>query len=449
MKKKTLLSVLLSFVLMFAACGKTPQDDSSSDTAVNVNIDKNTKATLVALVDMDEKERTLLETVAQEFKKEYPNITIEVITTSDPISYVRSGDNVDILSVIGENVSFYASEKVLTNLEPYKKAAKFNESEYYQSMIDLGKENKSGDSYMLPRDYSRIVCYYNKAIFDACGVAYPEDTAENPWTWEKYLNTCKLLQDSGKLASGVVTTQAAMSYDILNWGIVSSYGVDGLLTSDYSLVDNNSDTYRNWQKGMAAARELIEKGYTLDSNTYGADDFYRGAAAMAFLSTASTANFTRAGLDYDVVPFPAIGNDPKAPAGTLGYSIASSSKNKDAAWAFLAFIMSEKGQLALSKTGGFVPVLKSLATDETSSWRTMLNGKGTEINTANMISYQERDVIANWFGSLPAGAANSYKSFYNEFLVKVCDGKSSFAAAYGTFKSKINTLKLEYPEYFA
>ena len=434
---------------MFAACGKTPQDDSSSDTAVNVNIDKNTKATLVALVDMDEKERTLLETVAQEFKKEYPNITIEVITTSDPISYVRSGDNVDILSVIGENVSFYASEKVLTNLEPYKKAAKFNESEYYQSMIDLGKENKSGDSYMLPRDYSRIVCYYNKAIFDACGVAYPEDTAENPWTWEKYLNTCKLLQDSGKLASGVVTTQAAMSYDILNWGIVSSYGVDGLLTSDYSLVDNNSDTYRNWQKGMAAARELIEKGYTLDSNTYGADDFYRGAAAMAFLSTASTANFTRAGLDYDVVPFPAIGNDPKAPAGTLGYSIASSSKNKDAAWAFLAFIMSEKGQLALSKTGGFVPVLKSLATDETSSWRTMLNGKGTEINTANMISYQERDVIANWFGSLPAGAANSYKSFYNEFLVKVCDGKSSFAAAYGTFKSKINTLKLEYPEYFA
>jgi len=448
MKKKTLLSILLSVVLMFAACGKTPQNDSSSSDTVNVNIDKDTKAKLVALVDMDDKERTLLETVAQEFNKEYPNITIEVVTTSDPISYVRSGDAVDILSVIGENVSFYASEKVLTNLEPYKKAANFNESAYYQSMIDLGKESKSGDSYMLPRDYSRIVCYYNKAIFDACGVAYPEDTAENPWTWEKYLNTCKLLQDSGKLASGVVTTQAAMSYDILNWGIVSSYGVDGLLTSDYSLVDNNSDTYRNWQKGMAAARELIEKGYTLDSNTYGADDFYRGAAAMAFLSTASTANFTRAGLDYDVVPFPAIGNDPKAPAGTLGYSIASSSKNKDAAWAFLAFIMSEKGQLAMSKTGGFVPVLKSLATDETSSWRIMLNGKGTEINTANMISYQERDVIANWFGSLPAGAANSYKSFYNEFLVKVCDGKSSFAAAYGTFKSKINTLKLEYPEYF-
>lgn len=433
--------------LLFAACGQTPQSNESAED-VNVNISKDTKANLVALVDMDDKERTLLETVATEFKKEYPNITVEVVTTSDPISYVRSGDQVDILTVIGENVSFYASENILTNLEPYKTAADFDESAYYQSMIDLGKESKSGDSYMLPRDYSRIVCFYNKEIFDACGVAYPEDTAENPWTWEKYLSVCEQLQKSGKLGNGVVATQAAMSYDILNWGIVSSYGVDGLLTDDYSLVPNDGETYRNWQKGMAAARELVEKGYSLDSNTYGADDFYRGAAAMAFLSTASTANFTRAGLDYDVLPFPAIGDNPKAPAGTCGYSIAKSSKNKDAAWAFLAFIMSEKGQLAMSKTGGFVPALKSLATDETSSWRTMLNGKGHEINTANMISYQERDVIANWFGSLPAGAANSYKNFYNEFLVKVCDGKSSFAAAYSVFKNKINTLKLDYPEYF-
>ena len=33
----------------------------------------------------------------------------------------------------------------------------------------------------LPRDLNVVALYYNKAMFDAAGLAYPDDT----WTWDK------------------------------------------------------------------------------------------------------------------------------------------------------------------------------------------------------------------------------------------------------------------------
>ncbi len=36
----------------------------------------------------------------------------------------------------------------------------------------------NGSLYGLPRDMSNVILYYNKDMFDAAGVAYPDDT----WT---------------------------------------------------------------------------------------------------------------------------------------------------------------------------------------------------------------------------------------------------------------------------
>ena len=47
---------------------------------------------------------------------------------------------------------------------------------------------KTPEGYFgLPRDFQTIVLYYNKAMFDAAGVAYPTED----WTWDDLRTTAK------------------------------------------------------------------------------------------------------------------------------------------------------------------------------------------------------------------------------------------------------------------
>lgn len=418
---------------------------------VDVNLDQNVEAHLIAVVDVDSFEKTLLESVANGFKTKYPNVSIEVVQNSDAISYIRSGDQVDILQVIGENVSFFASQNILAELDPYMQAQGFDSTKYFTSMIDLGKDTVSGKQYMMPRDYSRIVLYYNKDLFDALKVDYPQDTQENPWTWDAFLAKCaelKTAMAADSAYSNYIPVEGSMSYDILNWGIVSSYGVEGLLKDDFTLVDDTSTTYQNWKKGMELASEVIEKGYSLNSNQYSSSHFQTGVAAMAFSASPSASSYNQGKINYDIISFPAIGNDPKAPSGTSGYAISSQSANKNVSWAFLNYLMSEEGQKIMTDGTGLVPVLTSLANDESADWRSMKNGKNNAVNVSALLSYSERDVIADWFGNLPALARSAYKGFYNTFLKNVCDGNKSFAQGYTVLAKSITDYKKNYPEYF-
>lgn len=419
---------------------------------VDVALDPNTEAHLIAVVDVDSFEKKLLEDAAKGFQTHFPNVSIEVIQNGDVISYIRSGDQVDIMSVIGENVSFFASQGVLTELDPYLEAQEFDTSKYFPSMMDLGKDTVSKKQYMMPRDYSRIVLFYNKDLFDRLNVSYPVDTEESPWTWEAFLAKCEEIKTAmaagGADYKNYVPVEGSMSYDILNWGIVSSYGVDCLLKDDFTLVDKGSPTYANWQKGMTAARDLIKYGYSLDSDNYSPSHFQTGVAAMAFGVAPAMQGFNLGQINYDVISFPAIGNTPKAPSGTSGYAIANGSGNKNIAWAFLNYLMSEEGQTVLTTGTGLVPVLTALAEDKNAAWRGMKNGKGNDINIDALLSYSERDVIADWFGNLPALARSPYKGFYNNFLKLVCDGKKSFEQGYTLLAQNIDQIKRDYPEYF-
>ncbi len=430
------------------ACGGTPE---IPEQPIDVDLDPNIEADIVVLVDVDNFGKTLVESLAEGFRTHYSNVTVRVVQTSDAISYIRSGDQVDLLHVIGENVSFYASQNLLENLDPYMEAQNFDASLYYPSMIDLGKDIVSGNQYMMPRDYSRIVCYYNRDLFDALKVDYPVDTEENPWTWEAFVQKCKDLKTAMAADSrytNYVPVQASMSYDILNWGIVRSYGVEGLLKEDFTLIDTGTPEYRSWQAGMETASLMIENGYSLNSNRYSATDFQTGTAAMALTVAPNAAAFDQGQINYDIISFPAIGEDPKAPSGTSGYAIAQNSANKNVAWAFLNYMMSEEGQNIMTDGTGLVPVLTSLAEDEDAAWRTMTNGAGNPVNADALLSYSERDVISDWFGDLPSLAQNAYKGFYNTFLKNVCDGNRSFAQAYTILSDNIEEYQSMYPEYF-
>ena len=185
------------------------------------------------------------------------------------------------------------------------------------------------------------------------------------------------------------------------------------------------------------AAKLVSDGYALASKNYNASAFTTGMAAMAFMTTDAMADVVAAGLDFDVVSFPAIGNTPAVATGAVGYGIAPNSQNKDAAWAFLQYMMSSPGQEVIARVGKGIPVLKSLAEDNTAAWRQMTNGNGDAVTVDNMISYTERDVTASWFGALPADARAAYGNLYGSFLANIVGNGQAFDRAYNTFVNDI------------
>ncbi len=85
------------------------------------------------------------------------------------------------------NFPVYASKGALTDLTDLIAQAKIDTSVYPQSLRDLYTYDSK--LYGFPKDFDTIALYYNKKLFDAAGVAYPDDT----WTWDDLYAAAKKL----------------------------------------------------------------------------------------------------------------------------------------------------------------------------------------------------------------------------------------------------------------
>ena len=94
---------------------------------------------------------------------------------------------------------------------------------------------------------------------------------------------------------------------------------------------------------------------------YGGDPFLAGVAAMTTIGHWAVPGYAEAGFKLDVAPMP------KGPAGqatsvnSAGFVIGKASKNPDAAFEFLKYVLSEPAQTRLAELGFACPVLESVA----------------------------------------------------------------------------------------
>ena len=188
--------LVVSIVLIAKSCKGGEDSTDATETEVNVNLPADTAAELTMGILDDPSEKESANAIIKEFNKKYPNIKI----TLDPISgnytqgllsRISSKTVPDILYVGDDNISYFAEKKLLLNLDAHMEAANFDESLYYESMMKLGQKNQNGSQYMMPRDYNKVVCYYNKELLATAGIdktheLYPKDD----WTYEQFLELC-------------------------------------------------------------------------------------------------------------------------------------------------------------------------------------------------------------------------------------------------------------------
>ncbi|MGO4299424.1 ABC transporter substrate-binding protein [Leifsonia sp. RAF41] len=148
--------------------------------------------------------------IAAAFHKENPNITVKVEERPWPEYWstlqtgAAGGTAPDAFWMLAQNIRPYASGGQLLDISSEIKKENVDLGEYPKAVLDLYDQG-DGKIYGLPKDFDTNAVWFNKAIFDKAGVAYPSAD----WTWDDFRATAKKLTDP---AAGVWGTAAPIDY---------------------------------------------------------------------------------------------------------------------------------------------------------------------------------------------------------------------------------------------
>lgn len=206
----------------------------------------------------------------------------------------------------------------------------------------------NGQDYCFPRDVAVLSLFYNPAVFDRAGAAYPQ----NSWTWTEFRAAIDATADINNGFYGL-----ALDYDLsrfLPFLLQSSsdndiwQGNDALVAIEYFM-----DFYND---------EVAAVPARLDS-TWNGEAFGRGRAAMTieanWLVTYLDTSFPA--LDYGVVELPTGPTGRGSTAFISCWVVNSSSRNPTGALALAAFLTSPQQSLALASASGNLPPSIELA----------------------------------------------------------------------------------------
>jgi multiple sugar transport system substrate-binding protein len=231
-----------------------------------------------------------------------------------------------------------------------------------------------GKLWGLPDTAAPELVFYNKAMFDAAGLAYPTDD----WTFEDMRRAAiRLTLD----ANGRNPTDPAFDPDtIVQWGwnsslehlwrrhALQSLGADWCVNDDCTVLDMTAPEV------VAAAAwwaSLVQEEHAGLHDPYGGsqtgtpgDPFLAGKAAMGFNGYFAVGQLNDSGaIAYDIVQ-PFIGQDGNrySVLSTNGYVISAASEHPKKAWALVQALLDPDFLAKVwGREGHFVPARKSAA----------------------------------------------------------------------------------------
>jgi multiple sugar transport system substrate-binding protein len=215
MKARRFLSFgLLALILIVTACTPTAQapvantpaakEQPIAPTAAPTQVAEPPTSSepveLIFNVWGDPQELEILNEIANDFSKLHPDIKV-TITVSDWDTYwdklqtqLAAGTPPDVFAMDAPLYPDYQSRGVLLNLQNYIDRDSYKLDDYYPASLQCYK--LPDGYYGLPRDIQPSVLYYNKDMFDAAGVPYPDDT----WTWDTMIEQGKKLTKENQFA---------------------------------------------------------------------------------------------------------------------------------------------------------------------------------------------------------------------------------------------------------
>ncbi|MFF0480848.1 ABC transporter substrate-binding protein [Streptomyces sp. NPDC004435] len=355
-------AVTLSLVLTATACGGGGEDGGGQATKTLTYWATNQGSSL-------EVDKKVLQPELDEFERRTGvKVKLEVIPWSDLLNRIltatTSGQGPDVLN-IGNTWS--ASLQATGALLPWD-AKNFEAIGGKDRFVDsaLGSTGAPGqDPAAVPLYSMAYALYYNKQMFKDAGIAKP------PTTWDEVVAAGKKLSKDGKWGIGVEGSNLSNNiHQVFVLG--KQHGAD-FFTAD-GKPDFTSDGAVAAVKqyiDLMATHKVVAPGNAEYAQNQSLSDFAKDKTGMVLWQTPSQ-TFASQGMseaEWGVVPAPVPSGKPGTGTATnsmvagINMAVFKNTKNLDGALKFVKFMTSDEEQIALNKTYGSVPPVKTAQKD--------------------------------------------------------------------------------------
>lgn len=365
------LCVLLALVMVLAltACGgeKAPADETApTEKAAQPAEGKKTVLNFWHCMGGENGER--IERMVDRFNKSQD--AIEVIATYQG-SYeegnaklqtaIAGGTAPDITQIERAFVEPYANANRLEDLKPYmEKSGTVSPDDFVEGLMGYSYYNDDGKLISIPFCRSTPIFYYNKDAFKEVGL----DPEKAPETWDDVIEAAKLLT---KVENGK-TVRYGCTFPVETWFFKANVAqLDGrTINEDKTAIgfyDNGvgKKVFDYWTGLRDSGVYMLPP--TKDGSLVSRQAFINGEVCMFEESTSLIGTLTEncnfeLGAAY--LPYPAEGH-PAMPTGGSNVAILADSKNKDAAWTFLEWMINDsQGCLQFFLESGYLPFTKTM-----------------------------------------------------------------------------------------
>ncbi len=361
--KKRVSWIVVSFVLVMsmllsgcAAATPTaaPATDASADTpateaapatteaATEAAANTGTATTIKVMSFFAYDNPEVEQAVVAAFEKKYPDIKVdfESVPMSDIFLKYKTliAGNVppDVMAFNYDNAYQFGAMGALEPLDGYIKDSGLDTSTIYTATLDMFKVD--GVQYSMPATFSDVVLYYNKSIFDAAGLEYPQDG----WTMDDVKRVgLELTKDTN--GDGTIDQ---FGYAFPWWPMI-------LEMYNAKIWDTTTNKCTlNSPEGVKAVQRIVDARYTeqysptVDQLAEQGDWDMFIAGKLAMYPTGPWAvqpfNDKITTFSYDIANMPA-GDKQATHVYANSYGMAAGSQNKDAAWKFIEFATGPEG----------------------------------------------------------------------------------------------------------
>lgn len=396
-----------TYMSVLSGCNVTNTRQSADSVDVDYNSEASVHITVGTL--MDSSEKNLMQTWINAFQKKHKEVGIEITKTYNSmpelINYKSTNTMPDIVWTAGDQHASYSDPRNLKYFRNLADETTFEGSAaffggFYDEIIETTHYNADDTGiWFVPRDYNRLVIYYNVTVFQNFGIPLPQ----NGWTWNEFMNTCDKL-----IAAG-----CSKAIEWRNWAPVHStmmknFGARYIDENGYFAFEGpEAEACYNWYKSFISEYAVTGEGSVFGS--YSVNTANKPRAAMVVDTYANLSYYTgRAEKNdwvCDAVSFPNYekldeqGNhvdDGYVGTGCSGYAITTSctdQKKLKWAWKFLKYCISEEGYNEVSSLGVVCPALKSMR--YTGNW-TSYESNGYVVNSDAFVDDSTHDLDLNY-----------------------------------------------------
>ncbi|MCC2626730.1 MAG: Extracellular solute-binding protein family 1 [Thermomicrobiales bacterium] len=315
----------------------------------------------------DPAEAGAYEAIVAAFEDENPGIDVQIEYVPNATDfYTRlatgyaAGLAPDVFLINYRRYGQFAARDALVPIGPLLEASEIlDEEDYYPQPLEAFQFN--GELMCLPQNLSSLVVYFNRDLFDAASVPYPEAG----WTWDDFLAAAQALTidiDGDGLTDqhGLGVENSLIRFTPFIWQ------AGGELVDDLDRPTTLTIDTPEAREGIQFFIDLslVHKVVPTEAEVLAISDedrFINGTTAMLLQSRRVVPTLRQIqSFTWDVAPLP----QHEEAAGILhsdAYCMSATTENQAAAWKFIEFANGPEGQQIAARVGRTVPSLKAVA----------------------------------------------------------------------------------------